>query len=482
MDINQDGVKFNSNIISTDLSNIKAIDWFGKLNLNAVTDLEREYVDKLLTTISLNGVQESVTFTDTRLVFVATKILINHSMSQVLLSEYGMEEYLIYSAYLTSFYDSSVDGIEDMRLFVVSMIGNMSSSQGLSVEEKQKMVSLANSLLGKVDNEDLYKRTPDFVITALQMASKMEVGEVVAPIENKDIQDAGLEDREPETKVESGEGESQVKELQDAIETFQFLIEAGASEEEAKELQEAIETFQFLIETLSASEETPPEPVKEEQEDLRDTLKKLGLTIMEQQVMEAFIKSLYAEPGFSDVDANDLSDATNITRKQIRGVLASLTKKGLIAIDTSGEYQIIYLDRDYWYLHPEWKNQLDDYAKGGTLDKKATYVPKRDIAEVEVEKNGKTKFVDGADLLDGVYVKKSKYAKGGSAGQVSYTILDDTGDEVVENADEEAIILFANTMFYYDAMDTGEEQIETLAEAMSALKSMDYSIKTSKKK
>jgi hypothetical protein len=37
-------------------------------------------------------------------------------------------------------------------------------------------------------------------------------------------------------------------------------------------------------------------------------------------------------------------------------------------------------------------------------------------------------------------------------------------------------------MFYYDAMDTGEEQIETLAEAMSALKSMDYSVKTSKKK
>jgi hypothetical protein len=41
-------------------------------------------------------------------------------------------------------------------------------------------------------------------------------------------------------------------------------------------------------------------------------------------------------------------------------------------------------------------------------------VPKRDIAEIEVEKNGKSKSIDGANLLDEVYVNKgTKFAKGG---------------------------------------------------------------------
>lgn len=54
------------------------------------------------------------------------------------------------------------------------------------------------------------------------------------------------------------------------------------------------------------------------------------------------------------------------------------------------------------------------YAQGGKLSSKAKYIPKRDIAEIEVEKNGKSKSIDGANLLDGVYVKKGvKFADGG---------------------------------------------------------------------
>jgi hypothetical protein len=89
-------------------------------------------------------------------------------------------------------------------------------------------------------------------------------------------------------------------------------------------------------------------------------------------------------------------------------------------------------------FYEEGKNSFEnDYAKGGTLDKKATYVPKRDIAEVEVEKNGKTKFVDGADLLDGVYVKKSKVAKGGEvSGKFTKAklleLLDDSDDAEIK--------------------------------------------------
>jgi hypothetical protein len=50
-------------------------------------------------------------------------------------------------------------------------------------------------------------------------------------------------------------------------------------------------------------------------------------------------------------------------------------------------------------------------AKGGKLSSKAKYIPKRDIEEVEVDQNGKEKIIDGADLLDGIYVKKKAPAK-----------------------------------------------------------------------
>jgi antirestriction protein len=55
------------------------------------------------------------------------------------------------------------------------------------------------------------------------------------------------------------------------------------------------------------------------------------------------------------------------------------------------------------------------FAKGGQLKSKAKYIPNRNIDEIEVTRNGKTTSIDGANLLDGVYVKKgTKFAKGGN--------------------------------------------------------------------
>lgn len=87
----------------------------------------------------------------------------------------------------------------------------------------------------------------------------------------------------------------------------------------------------------------------------------LKFTALETRAMESLIDGLYAEPGFSDVDAHDLSRQTGISTKSIRGVLASLVKKGIIFIETGGneEYELIYLNDGYHYLHPEWKEYYD---------------------------------------------------------------------------------------------------------------------------
>jgi len=91
----------------------------------------------------------------------------------------------------------------------------------------------------------------------------------------------------------------------------------------------------------------------------------LSLTAMEQQVLEALINELYAEPGFSDVDANDLSRITEIPTTSIRGVLASLVKKGIISLSDTAtygaakQYVLIYLSESHYYLHPRWKAEYD---------------------------------------------------------------------------------------------------------------------------
>ena len=84
-----------------------------------------------------------------------------------------------------------------------------------------------------------------------------------------------------------------------------------------------------------------------------------NLTQMEKQVLTALIGMLYAEAGFSDVDAKDLSSLTKIPMNTIRGVLGSLCKKNIIYIDDNGKYQIIYLESNYYGLVPNWVRELN---------------------------------------------------------------------------------------------------------------------------
>jgi len=87
-----------------------------------------------------------------------------------------------------------------------------------------------------------------------------------------------------------------------------------------------------------------------------------SLTPLETQVLNSFISGLYAEPGFSDVDVNDLAEWTGIATKQIRGALASLVKKGIVTVNDNGAgYQIIDLNVEYWHLvnKPSWAEEAE---------------------------------------------------------------------------------------------------------------------------
>lgn len=94
-------------------------------------------------------------------------------------------------------------------------------------------------------------------------------------------------------------------------------------------------------------------------------INELNLTELESKTLQAFIDGLYAEPGFSDVDVNDIADELGISTKIIRGALGSLVKKGIVQIDTNDSgYDIIYLNTQYWALVNEnWAEEAKMYIK-----------------------------------------------------------------------------------------------------------------------
>jgi hypothetical protein len=84
----------------------------------------------------------------------------------------------------------------------------------------------------------------------------------------------------------------------------------------------------------------------------------ITLTQLEAQVLKSLINNLYAEAGFSDVDAKDIANDIKVGIKSVRGALGSLVKKSIIGIEDNGAgYEIIYLNEAHYYLHPEWSKE-----------------------------------------------------------------------------------------------------------------------------
>jgi DNA-binding MarR family transcriptional regulator len=92
-------------------------------------------------------------------------------------------------------------------------------------------------------------------------------------------------------------------------------------------------------------------------------ISELNLTELESKTLDSFIGGLYAEPGYSDVDVNDIASELGISTKIIRGALGSLVKKGIVTIDTNDSgYDIIYLNTKYWPLVNEnWAEESKSY-------------------------------------------------------------------------------------------------------------------------
>lgn len=84
------------------------------------------------------------------------------------------------------------------------------------------------------------------------------------------------------------------------------------------------------------------------------------ITQLECQCLEAIINDLYAEVGFSDIDATDVAARVGLDIKTVRGVLGSLDKKGFIDVSDANDsgFKIIYLCTQHYNLHEAWAEEL----------------------------------------------------------------------------------------------------------------------------
>ena len=89
----------------------------------------------------------------------------------------------------------------------------------------------------------------------------------------------------------------------------------------------------------------------------------LQLTEMEAHVLRFIIDNLYAEVGFSDIGDTCIAEGTGIPMNKLRGVISSLSKKGIVHPDPDAAYymdwcsSIVYLNEKFYYLHPVWKDE-----------------------------------------------------------------------------------------------------------------------------
>jgi hypothetical protein len=100
----------------------------------------------------------------------------------------------------------------------------------------------------------------------------------------------------------------------------------------------------------------------------------IQVTKLEKQVLEALAKGMYAELGFSDMGYPELREDTGLTNKVLRGVVGSLSKKGLVSIDDRDgswgidskdvDMHIIYLTEETLGLVEDWVGEKDWFGEG----------------------------------------------------------------------------------------------------------------------
>lgn len=157
------GGAVSQNLLVLDTADIKFVDFFNSFNQNEFDGQTRKIVNKLEAKIYSENIQETITFSDDRLVFIANKLMTKFPNSRIY---YGLNEWTIVYRFLIAFYDKSIPNIDSLIRFINLYIGsNFTDNDDMTADEVEELLEISDSIRGNVF---VYEQLlPKFVIDAI---------------------------------------------------------------------------------------------------------------------------------------------------------------------------------------------------------------------------------------------------------------------------------------------------------------------------
>jgi len=157
------GGAISKNLLVVDTADIKAIDFFNSFNVNEFDGQTKKLVNKLEAKIYSENIQDKITFSDDRLVFIANKLMTKFPSSRIY---YGLNEWIVVYENLIRFYDKGIPKIDTLIRFINLYIGsNFAEGEDMTADEVEELLEISDTLR---NNSVVYDELiPKFVIDAI---------------------------------------------------------------------------------------------------------------------------------------------------------------------------------------------------------------------------------------------------------------------------------------------------------------------------
>ncbi len=138
-----------------------------------------------------------------------------------------------------------------------------------------------------------------------------------------------------------------------------------------------------------------------------EAIKVLNLTQLEEQVLSSLIAQLYAEAGFSDVDAKDIAHHIKVDIKSVRGALGSLVRN---CVNMFGSYNVGLVCTNHTYASQDMFDPDDKISGGQGFIYASSIVVAMKKLKLKEDEDG-NKVTDVMGIRSACKVMKTRYAK-----------------------------------------------------------------------
>ena len=157
------GGAISKNLLLVNTADIKFVDFFNSFNVNEFDGITKKLINKLEAKIYSENIQENITMSDDRLIFIASRLMTKYPNSRIY---FGLNEWIIVYEYLVRFYDKGVPNIDNIIRFINLYIGNnFTDGDEMTADEVEELLMLSENIRSNSFAYDEF--IPKFVIDAI---------------------------------------------------------------------------------------------------------------------------------------------------------------------------------------------------------------------------------------------------------------------------------------------------------------------------